>query len=145
MMEAVARGVAEAGGVTVGVLPGDDAKAANAWVTIPLPTGLGAARNALVAGAADVVLAVGGSWGTLSEIAHARVRGVRVGVLLSPPVSGLDLPWFSEPAEAARWAAAGQESGDGRGSGEGAPRARLRLVAGPLGVAAKPRRPGGVT
>ncbi|MEZ4442194.1 MAG: TIGR00725 family protein [Polyangiaceae bacterium] len=61
-------------GDTVGILPGSDRSAANPWVDIPLPTGLGDARNALVA-KADVVVAVGGGAGTLSEMALAWVHG----------------------------------------------------------------------
>ncbi|MCE2455243.1 MAG: TIGR00725 family protein [Gemmatimonadetes bacterium] len=103
VMEGAARGAADAGGASVGILPGEETAAANPWITIPLASGLGHARNALVAGAGHVVLAVGGSWGTLSEIALARARGIEVGTLLEPPTH-LGLPNFSEPAEAAAWA-----------------------------------------
>lgn len=81
VMAAACRGARSAGGRTVGVLPGRDRSAANEWVDIALPTGLAEMRNALVVGAADAVIAVGGSWGTLSEVALAR-RGQR-------PVVGL--------------------------------------------------------
>ena len=103
VMEAVARGAVEEGGTTIGILPGDDPDAANSWIEIPLATGLGHARNALVAAVADAVLAVGGSWGTLSEIALARARGVEVATLLTPPAR-LSLPSFTDPREAAQWA-----------------------------------------
>lgn len=78
VMEAASRGAKEAGGTTVGILPGSDRAEANAWVDIALPTGLGEARNALVARAADAVVAVGGGYGTLSEIALALRAGKRV-------------------------------------------------------------------
>lgn len=76
VMAAVARGATEAGGVVVGILPGDDRHAANPWVTIALATGLGELRNGLIVRAADAVVAVGGSWGTLSEVAMATRTGV---------------------------------------------------------------------
>jgi uncharacterized protein (TIGR00725 family) len=75
VMAAASRGAQLAGGRTVGVLPGRDRAAANEWVEVALPTGLAEMRNALVVGAADAVIAVGGSWGTLSEIALARRTG----------------------------------------------------------------------
>jgi uncharacterized protein (TIGR00725 family) len=75
VMAAASRGAKEAGGRTVGVLPGRDRAAANEWVDVALPTGLAEVRNAIVVGAADAVIAVGGSWGTLSEIALARRAG----------------------------------------------------------------------
>jgi len=71
VMEAAARGCAAEGGTTIGILPGDDRRAANPHVSVAIPTGMGEARNALVARAADVVIAVGGEFGTLSEIALA--------------------------------------------------------------------------
>ncbi|MEA2363111.1 MAG: hypothetical protein QOD71_2256 [Thermoleophilaceae bacterium] len=77
-MEAACRGAKEAGGMTVGILPGPDRAAANRYVDIALPTGLGEARNALVVRAADAVIAVGGGYGTLSEIAFALKAGKRV-------------------------------------------------------------------
>ena len=78
VMEAACRGAKEAGGTTVGILPGSDRAEANAWVDVALPTGLGEARNALVARAADAMVAVGGGYGTLSEIALALRAGKRV-------------------------------------------------------------------
>jgi len=104
VMEAVARGCAEAGGRTVGILPGDRGDAANPWIEIALPTGMGEARNALVVRAGEAVVAVGGSWGTLSEIALARKMGREVGLLGEPPVPGLDLPRFTVAEDAAEWA-----------------------------------------
>lgn len=100
VMEAAARGAARAGGLTVGVLPGADARAANPWIALPLPTAMGEARNALVVRFADAVIAVGGEWGTLSEIALAVKMDVPV-VLLAPTMAaGLGLDTASEPAQA---------------------------------------------
>lgn len=81
-MEAACRGAKAAGGTTVGLLPGMDRSSANPFVDVAIPTGLGEARNVLVVRAADVVLAVRGEFGTLSEIAFA----LRIGT----PVVGLD-------------------------------------------------------
>ena len=75
VMEAAARGCAEAGGTAVGILPGRDDSAANPWIALPLATGMGEARNALVVRSAEAVVAVGGEWGTLSEVALARKIG----------------------------------------------------------------------
>jgi uncharacterized protein (TIGR00725 family) len=71
VMEEVCRGVAEAGGLSIGLLPDDEPEAANPYVTIPLATGIGVARNALIARAACCLVAIGGGYGTLSEIAFA--------------------------------------------------------------------------
>lgn len=78
VMEAACRGAGAAGGATVGLLPGDDRTAANAWVSIAIPTGLGEARNVLVVRAAQALVAIGGGWGTLSEIALALRAGKTV-------------------------------------------------------------------
>src|SRR3954465_13313475 len=75
VMAAACRGAREAGGMTVGLLPGSDRAAANPWGARALPTGLGARRNGLVVRAADGVLAVRGGFGTLSEIAFALKTG----------------------------------------------------------------------
>jgi uncharacterized protein (TIGR00725 family) len=74
-MEAAARGAASEGGTGLGILPGTDRAAANAFVTVAVPTGMGEMRNALVVRAADAVIAVGGEFGTLSEIALALKAG----------------------------------------------------------------------
>src|SRR3954471_13061305 len=78
VMEAACRGARSRGGLTLGLLPGSDREAANGWVLVAVPTGLGEARNALVVRAADAVVAIGGGWGTLSEIALALKAGVPV-------------------------------------------------------------------
>jgi hypothetical protein len=74
-MAAACRGAQEAGGVTIGIIPGYDDRAANPWVEHVICTGLGQARNALVAATGQALIAVGGGWGTLSEIA----LGLRLG------------------------------------------------------------------
>jgi uncharacterized protein (TIGR00725 family) len=75
VMEAACRGARSAGGLTVGILPGRDRREANPYVEVAIPTGLGEARNALVVRSADAVVAVGGAYGTLSEIAFALRAG----------------------------------------------------------------------
>jgi uncharacterized protein (TIGR00725 family) len=74
-MEAASRGAHEAGGTVVGLLPGTDRSEGNRWSDITIATGLGHARNLAVVASADVVVAVGGEWGTLSEIGLAGVVG----------------------------------------------------------------------
>jgi uncharacterized protein (TIGR00725 family) len=71
-MAAASRGAKEAGGATIGIIPGYDDRAANPWIDHVICTGLGQARNALVVATGQAVIAVGGGWGTLSEIALAR-------------------------------------------------------------------------
>jgi len=75
VMEAASRGAASEGGTVVGILPGFDRSEANEHVTVALPTGMGEMRNALIARTADVLIAVGGEFGTLSEIAFALKIG----------------------------------------------------------------------
>jgi uncharacterized protein (TIGR00725 family) len=99
-MEAAARGAHEQGGVTIGVLPGRDARDANGYVTYPLPTGLGEFRNTLVVSFADAVIAIGGEWGTMSEIAFAVKIGRPV-VLLEPTIArDLGIPVADSAADA---------------------------------------------
>jgi uncharacterized protein (TIGR00725 family) len=75
VMEAACRGAIEAGGLTIGLLPGMDPREGNPYLSVAIPTGLGHARNVLVARAGQVVIAIGGGYGTLSEIAMALVSG----------------------------------------------------------------------
>jgi len=75
VMEAACRGAKAAGGQTIGILPGPEPDQANPYVDIPIPTGLGEARNAIVARTARALIAVGGEYGTLSEIAFALKFG----------------------------------------------------------------------
>ena len=93
VMEAACRGARSAGGTTVGILPGYERSEANAWVDVAIPTGLGEARNALVVRAADVLIAIRGEYGTLSEIALALKTG--------KPVVGLETWELSRRGEAA--------------------------------------------
>jgi len=78
VMEAACRGARQAGGLTIGILPGNRAEEANPWVEIPIVTGLGEARNVLVVKSCRAVIAIGGEFGTLSEIALALRDGVPV-------------------------------------------------------------------
>jgi uncharacterized protein (TIGR00725 family) len=78
VMEAACRGARSAGGLTLGILPGRDRREANRYVEVAVATGLGEARNALVVRSADAVVAVGGAYGTLSEIALALKGGTPV-------------------------------------------------------------------
>ena len=103
VMAAASRGAWGADGLTLGFLPGDDVGRANPWVRIVIPTGMGEARNVLVVRAAEAVVAVGGEWGTLSEIALAR-KTARPVCLLGPGFPLLELPRTLLPAEAVAWA-----------------------------------------
>ncbi len=78
IMEAACRGTREAGGLTVGILPGNFAGDANPHVDIPIATGLGHTRNSLVVMNADVLIAIDGRFGTLCEIAYAGIYGKKV-------------------------------------------------------------------
>lgn len=81
IMEAAARGAKQAGGTTIGVLPGHDRTVGNPHLDYVLTTGLGHARNLVVVSSGDVVIAVGGEYGTLSEIALAAKIGRPVIIL----------------------------------------------------------------
>lgn len=83
VMDAVSRGAAEAGGEVIGIVPGDSTEEANPHCTHVVATGIGHARNLAVVSSGDAVIAVGGEWGTLSEIGHARVVGRTVVTLQS--------------------------------------------------------------
>ena len=78
VMEAACRGARSKLGFTVGLLPGDRREDANGWVSLAIPTGMGEARNFLIVRAADAIIAIGGGWGTLSEVAFAMKRGAPV-------------------------------------------------------------------
>jgi uncharacterized protein (TIGR00725 family) len=75
IMEAVSKGAESAGGIVVGILPGDDFSGANGHCTVVIPTGIGFARNAVNVLSADVIVAIGGKAGTLSELAYAWMYG----------------------------------------------------------------------
>ncbi|HYL79794.1 MAG TPA: TIGR00725 family protein [Candidatus Acidoferrum sp.] len=78
VMEAACRGAHGRGGTSIGILPGTSREDANRYVTYPLPTGLGHVRNILVVRTAQAVIAIGGRYGTLSEIAFAKISGTPV-------------------------------------------------------------------
>ena len=78
IMEAVCRGAKSAGGVTIGILPGLEVSQANRYVDIPIVTGMGYSRNVIVVHTGRAVIAVGGAYGTLSEIGHALGDGIPV-------------------------------------------------------------------
>jgi len=78
VMEAACRGASEAGGVTIGILPGDNRREANLYVQIPIMTGMGYARNAVVVKSSHAVIAIDGSYGTLTEIGYALQSGIPV-------------------------------------------------------------------
>lgn len=78
IMEASARGAKQSGGLTVGILPGNSPSDANPHIDIAIATGLGYARNSLVALNSDVIIAVDGRYGTLSEIAYGRIYGKKI-------------------------------------------------------------------
>lgn len=77
-MEAAARGAREAGGLTIGILPGTNLEEANPFIDLPLATGIGLNRNSMVVLNADIVIAIDGEYGTLSEIAFARLYNKKV-------------------------------------------------------------------
>ena len=91
VMAAASRGAHEAGATVIGILPGTDRRDANQWVGIALPTGLGELRNGLIVRAADAVVAVGGAYGTLSEIALALSAGVGVVGYDTWSIEGMEL------------------------------------------------------
>ncbi len=104
VMEAVSRGAEAAGGTVIGILPGLERREANPHVTFALATGLGQARNAVIASTADSVIAIGRGWGTLSEIALARRLGRPVVAIGGWQLDGVEAA--GSPAEAVRIALA---------------------------------------
>jgi uncharacterized protein (TIGR00725 family) len=96
VMAAASRGAKAAGGVTIGILPGESRAQANPWVDHAVVTGIGHARNLAVAASGDAVIAVGGSWGTTAELAFARRLG-RPAVIIEP---GVDVPGVERAADA---------------------------------------------
>ena len=93
VMAAACRGATAAGGLTLGILPGEDRRAANPWVTVAVATGMGELRNGLVVRASDALVAIGGGYGTLSEVALALRSG--------RPVVGLGTWGLTSPGGAA--------------------------------------------
>ncbi|PYP01322.1 MAG: TIGR00725 family protein [Gemmatimonadetes bacterium] len=104
VMEAAARGAKAAGGLTIGILPGDDPADANASIDVALATGMGEMRNALIVRAAQALIAIGGGWGTLSEIALARRSNTPVVGLHDAFTSALEIHREAGPEAAVRWA-----------------------------------------
>lgn len=109
VMEAVALGVAEGGGLCIGLLPGSDPAEGNRHLTTALATGLGEARNSVIVTASAALIAVGGDWGTLNEVALALKLGRPVTWLHGVefvrdgrPVPGARVA--SSPGDAVRWA-----------------------------------------
>jgi len=106
VMEAACRGGQEMGAHTIGILPGEDRRAANEYVETVIATGLGTARNALVALNGDAAIAVDGSTGTLSEIALALDRGIPVAGLDSYEIEGVES--VETPADAVAYVEQGE-------------------------------------
>jgi uncharacterized protein (TIGR00725 family) len=99
VMAGAHRGAKSADGTTIAILPGEDRDAANPWADHVVVTGIGHARNLAVAASGDAVIAIGGSWGTLAEIAFARRLGRPVIALAgAPEVEGIETA--ASPAEA---------------------------------------------
>jgi uncharacterized protein (TIGR00725 family) len=109
VMAASCEGASRQGGTTVGLLPGDTRAEANPFLSIALPTGLGQLRNGLIVAAADAIIAIGGGWGTLSEIALAMRTGKPVVALhtwdmTSPEPDAAGVVKASTPQQAVRLA-----------------------------------------
>lgn len=110
VMAAAAQGATEAGGVSIGILPGPDRRLANPHLTYSLPTNLGHARNMIIAHAAEALIAVGGGYGTVSEAAI----GLKLGKPVIALATGWDLPGLrraASPQEAVALALGGIKAG----------------------------------
>ena len=101
VMEAACRGAKSADGLTVGILPVADREAGNDFLDVVIPTGIGYARNAIVAYSGHAVIAIGGSSGTLSEMAYATIRNIPVVTLGSWRLDERRLSHGSRPFPAA--------------------------------------------
>jgi hypothetical protein len=99
VMAAAARGAKSAGGTTIGILPGSSHAEANEWIDHVVVTGLGHARNLAVAASGHAVIAIGGGWGTLSEISFAQILGRPV-VILEPGQEVVGVERAATPEEA---------------------------------------------
>lgn len=89
VMAAASKGAASAGGTVIGMLPGDERGDANEWVSVAIPTGLGELRNGLIVRTADAMVAVGGAYGTLSEVALGLHAGLEVYGLHTWEIDGI--------------------------------------------------------
>jgi len=98
VMEAASRGAFTSGGIVVGIIPGETRDTANPYVTIPIVTGMGIGRNVIVARSADALIAVGGEYGTLSEIALALQMGKPVVAIGSWDIAGVQRAGNAEEA-----------------------------------------------
>ncbi len=105
VMEAAAAGAKKAGGITIGILPGTHPYEANSSIDVPIATGLGYSRNSLVAMNADVLIAIDGEYGTLTEIAYGNIYGKKVIGLGTWEVKGVIAA--ASPEEAVRLALKG--------------------------------------
>jgi len=111
VMEAAAKGARSAGGMVLGILPGDDPRGGNRYLTMAVASGLGEARNAIIARTADALIAVGGEYGTLSEVALALkmgkpVIGLKTWIIKPPcPLEG-GIVYAASPGEAVNLACA---------------------------------------
>lgn len=109
VMEAASRGATSAGGLVVGILPGSGAEDGNRHVSIPIVTGMGEGRNIIIARTAEAIVALGGAYGTLSEIAYALrlgvpVIGYKTWELRRTGMEADPIRRASTPAEAVEWA-----------------------------------------
>lgn len=105
VMEAACRGADAEGGITIGVLPGVNRQTANPYVQIPIVTGMGEARNVVIIKSAQAIIAIGGGYGTLSELGHALRNGIPVIGLHTWSLSRKGQPddgitYMQDPAEA---------------------------------------------
>lgn len=99
VMEAVSKGASDAGGIVIGILPGSSKREANPYVNIPIVTGIGEMRNVIIVKTADVLIAIDGSYGTLTEIAFALKMGKRViGLDTEFPLEGIEIVGSPEEA-----------------------------------------------
>jgi uncharacterized protein (TIGR00725 family) len=113
VMEAAAKGASAAGGTAIGIVPSEDPATANPYCSHVVATGIGYARNLAVVASGDAVIAIGGEWGTLSEIGHARQFGRPVVALRSwalrphvPVAGGEGIEVVDDPAKAVELALA---------------------------------------
>jgi uncharacterized protein (TIGR00725 family) len=113
VMAAAARGACERGGLSLGILPGNDRREAAPDLTLALASGLGELRNALLVRASDGLIAVGGSWGTLSEVALARRQGLPVVWLRGWSLPDGDIATATSPADAVEHVFAALASDEG--------------------------------
>ncbi|PYP16633.1 MAG: TIGR00725 family protein [Gemmatimonadetes bacterium] len=111
VMDAAAQGAKSNGGITVGILPGTDPAAANAYIDVPLATGLGEMRNLLIVRVAQALIAIGGGIGTLSEIALAQRTEKPVIGLHDSFRNAIEMPRATSAAEAVEWALERARSG----------------------------------